>query len=174
MLKRRAGLLGMCFLVVGVALAAPATASAQKFFIKKGDSVVMMGDSITEQHLYSNYVEMWTVTRFPAWNITFRNVGIGGDRSTGGNSRFKRDVLAYKPTALTVDFGMNDGGYRTFDEPGFKTYLGGLQGIANQAKAAGIRLAWVTPQPLDNAEPGSTSASECRRAVVSGNLRRSS
>ena len=78
----------------------------------------MIGDSITEQHLYSNYVEMWTVTRFPAWKLTFRNVGIGGDRSTGGNSRFKRDVLAHKPTAMTVDFGMNDGGYRPFDEAG--------------------------------------------------------
>jgi lysophospholipase L1-like esterase len=138
-------------------LASPALARADDFFFKDGDRVVMMGDSITEQHLYSNYVEMWTVTRFPAWSITFRNAGIGGDRSTGGNSRFKRDVLAYKPTALTVDFGMNDGNYRAFDEPGFKTYMGGLQGIANQAKAAGIRVAWVTPQPLDTADQGETA-----------------
>src|SRR5436853_2468290 len=117
----------------------------------------MMGDSITEQHLYINFVEMWTVARFPSWNITFRNVGIGGDRSTGGNSRFKRDVLAHKPTAMTVDFGMNDGNYRAFDEAGFKTYMGGLHGMADQAKSTGIRVAWVTPQPLDNAEPGTTA-----------------
>lgn len=132
-------------------------APADEFFFKPGDRVVMIGDSITEQHLYSNYVEMWTVTRFPSWDLTFRNVGIGGDRSTGGNSRFKRDVLAHKPTAMTVDFGMNDGGYRAFDEPGFKTYMGGLQGMADQAKAANIRVAWVTPQPLDNAEQGPTA-----------------
>lgn len=132
-------------------------ARADEFFFKDGDRVVMIGDSITEQHLYSNYVEMWTVTRFPAWNITFRNVGIGGDRSVGGNSRFKRDVLAHQPTAMTVDFGMNDGGYKAFDEAGFKTYMGGLQGMADQAKAASIRTAWVTPQPLDNAEPGTTA-----------------
>jgi lysophospholipase L1-like esterase len=100
---------------------------------------------------------MWTVARFPSWNITFRNVGIGGDRSTGGNQRFKRDVLACKPTALTVDFGMNDGGYRAFDKAGFKTYLGGLQGIADQAKTAGIRVAWVTPQPLDTGDQGPTA-----------------
>src|SRR3954466_13149321 len=90
------------------------------FFLKDGDTVVMIGDSITEQLLYSNYVEMWTVTRFPAWKLTFRNVGIGGDRSTGGNSRFKRDVLRYNPTAMTVDFGMNDGGYQPFNEGRFK------------------------------------------------------
>src|SRR6185437_12654196 len=92
-----------------VVLAAVATASfaqADDFFFKDGDRVVMIGDSITEQHLYSNYVEMWTVSRFPQWKLTFRNAGIGGDRSTGGNSRFARDVLAHKPTAMTVDFGM--------------------------------------------------------------------
>jgi lysophospholipase L1-like esterase len=140
-----------------VAVWPAALASADEFFVRDGDRVVMIGDSITEQHLYSNYVEMWVSTRFPAWDITFRNVGIGGDRSVGGNSRFQRDVVAHKPTAMTVDFGMNDGGYRAFDEPGFKTYMGGLQGMADQAKAAGIRVAWATPQPLDNGDQGPTA-----------------
>ncbi len=144
-------------LALSIILIAVPSASAQEFFFKNGDRVVMIGDSITEQHLYSNYVEMWVTTRFPAWDITFRNTGIGGDRSVGGNGRFKRDVLAYKPTAMTVDFGMNDGGYRDFDEPGFKTYMGGLQGMADQAKKANIRVAWATPQPLDNNEQGPTA-----------------
>jgi lysophospholipase L1-like esterase len=132
-------------------------ALAADFFFKDGDRIVMIGDSITEQHLYSNYVEMWTVTRFPAWNLTFRNTGIGGDTSGGGNNRFKRDVVSYKPTALTVDFGMNDGGYGRFDEQRFNNYLKGLQGMANQAKAAKIRVAWITPQPLDGPEQGKTA-----------------
>lgn len=140
--------------LVVVALCGTAPASAADFFFKDGDTVVMIGDSITEQHLYSNFVEMWTVTRFPQWKLTFRNVGIGGDRSPGGNSRFARDVLVHKPTAMTVDFGMNDGGYRAFGDDTFKPYMDGLQGMANQAKAANIRVAWCTPQPLDNADPG--------------------
>ena len=130
---------------------------AEDFFFKNGDVVVMIGDSITEQHLYSNYVEMWTVTRFPSWHLTFRNVGIGGDRSVGGNSRFARDVLIHKPTAMTVDFGMNDGSYRAFEEGTFKPYMDGLQGMADQAKSAKIRVAWATPQPLDTDEQGPTA-----------------
>ncbi|MEI6232041.1 MAG: SGNH/GDSL hydrolase family protein [Planctomycetota bacterium] len=141
----------VCALVLG---AAALGARAGEFFFKDGDRAVIIGDSITEQHLYSNYMELWTVTRFPKWNITFRNSGIGGDRSTGGNSRFKRDVLEHKPTAMTVDFGMNDGGYRAFDEAGYKTYMGGLQGMADQAKAANIRVAWLTPSPVEKAELG--------------------
>lgn len=134
--------------------AAEAPAADAAFFFHDGDRVVMMGDSITEQYLYSTYVELWTLTRFPAWNITFRNVGIGGDRSPGGNSRFQRDVVPLQPTVMTVDFGMNDGGYGGFVEAAFKTYLSGLQGIADQAHSNHIRVAWVTPQPVDKKEDG--------------------
>jgi lysophospholipase L1-like esterase len=143
--------------VVVMAFFCSASAIAADFFFRDGDAVVMIGDSITEQHLYSNFVEMWTVTRFPNWKLTFRNVGIGGDRSVGGNARFARDVLPYKPTAMTVDFGMNDGGYRAFADDTFKPYMNGLQGMASQAKVAGIRTAWITPQPLDNGDPGPTA-----------------
>jgi lysophospholipase L1-like esterase len=109
------------WLLVGLwCLAAAPAAPAQSFFLKKGDVVVVMGDSITEQRLYSNYLEIWSQTRFPAYNLVFRNVGIGGDRSVGGNARFKRDVLPLKPSVLTVDFGMNDGRYTTFMEKNYQ------------------------------------------------------
>jgi lysophospholipase L1-like esterase len=151
--SRRLGLLLAGLLVAALPRAAVA-AGGDEFFFRDGDKVVMIGDSITEQYLYSTYVELWTVTRFPAWKITFRNVGIGGDRSTGGNSRFKRDVLALHPTALTVDFGMNDGNYAPFNPGAYRTYVNGLQGIAGQAKAAEIRVAWLTPSPVEKAEDG--------------------
>lgn len=153
-------------LALATLLAVAPFASAQGFFLKKGDVVVVMGDSITEQRLYSNYLELWSQTRFPSYNLVFRNVGIGGDRSTGGNGRFKRDVLAHKPTVLTVDFGMNDGSYiwvgkknkdkeitQADVDRNFNVYMKGQQGIADQAKAAKIRVAWITPQPVEG-NPG--------------------
>jgi lysophospholipase L1-like esterase len=138
-------------------LASLSFAQAPDYFFKDGDVVVMIGDSITEQHLYSNYVEMWTLTRFPNWKLTFRNVGIGGDTSVGGKTRFARDVLIHKPTAMTVDFGMNDGRYKAFEESTYRPYMNGLQGMADQAIAAKIRVAWVTPQPLDSDDQGPTA-----------------
>src|SRR5438128_548040 len=153
------------FLCMCLALASAgrlAAAGDDVFFFRDGDRVLMIGDSITEQHLYSNYVEMWTVSRFPAWKLTFRNTGIGGDRSVGGNNRFARDVLAHHPSAMTVDFGMNDGGYRAFDESLFKAYMGGLQGMADKAKEAKIRVAWITPQPVE--------ANDASRALSGYNL----
>jgi lysophospholipase L1-like esterase len=146
--------LTLALVAVVVLWSAPARAADNRFFFKDGDVVVMIGDSITEQHLYSNYVETWTVTRFPDWKLTFRNVGIGGDTSTGGNRRFARDVVRFHPTAMTVDFGMNDGGYGGFKPGRFDAYVKGLQGMADQAKEAKVRVAWVTPQPLDAGDPG--------------------
>src|SRR6266571_1689623 len=108
-MKHRWALLAL-IAVMGSVVTVPAR--ADDFFFRDGDIVVMIGDSITEQHLYSTYVEMWTVSRFPHWKLTFRNVGIGGDRSIGGQQRFQRDVLSFSPTALTVNFGMNDGNYQ--------------------------------------------------------------
>src|SRR2546429_3092888 len=106
-------------LIAAALLGTTSAASAQDFFLKKGDVVVVMGDSITEQRLYSNYLEIWSQTRFPSRELVFRNVGIGGDTSGGGNNRFKRDVLPHKPTVLTVDFGMNDGRYQAFSDKTF-------------------------------------------------------
>ena len=38
------------------------------------------------------------------------------DTANGGAGRFQSHVLDEKPTAITINFGMNDGGYGKFDE----------------------------------------------------------
>ncbi len=144
----------LCATCACAAMDAAKPVAGSGFFFKDGDRVAIMGDSITEQLLYSGYLETWVVTRFLSWTITFRNVGINGDIAPGGNNRFKRDVLSGNATALTVDFGMNDGAYGPFNESRFKTYMAGLQGIADQARSNNIRVAWVTPQPVDKKEDG--------------------
>src|SRR3954466_12126368 len=55
--------------------------SAGDFQIRDGDRVVFLGDSITEQRLYTTYIEAYALTRHPGWKLWFRNVGWGGDTS---------------------------------------------------------------------------------------------
>ncbi|MCK5861319.1 MAG: hypothetical protein KAH38_02465, partial [Candidatus Hydrogenedentes bacterium] len=55
-----------------------AKTKSSEFFIKDNDSVVFLGDSITQQKLYTTYIEAYTLTRFPEYNLTFRNSGWGG------------------------------------------------------------------------------------------------
>src|SRR4051812_4621054 len=99
-------LLGSLFLLLALSLSAQG-ADADGFFFKPKDRIVFLGDSITEQYDYTNVVEYYLVTRFPTWDLQVYNAGIGGDTAGGGNGRAVRDVLSEKPTAVTINFGMN-------------------------------------------------------------------
>lgn len=90
--------------------------------LKEGDTVVFLGDSITHQCLYTQYVEDFYYTRFPKLRVHFHNAGIGGDRAADALARFDDDVAAYKPRYVTILLGMNDGGYRGYDQAIFDTY----------------------------------------------------
>jgi lysophospholipase L1-like esterase len=136
-------------------LSAFATAAAcaaepkDAFFFKKGDRVVFLGDSITEQYQYSTYLELYLTTRFPDWNLTFLNAGISGDTATGGISRFASHVLAEKPTAVTIDFGMNDGGYGEFKQDRCDAYVKNTEAMLKAAKDAGVRVALISPNAVE-------------------------
>src|SRR5690349_3283225 len=52
------------------------------FALRDGDRVLFYGDSITEQRLYTTYVEHYVLTHYPERHITFINTGWGGDQVT--------------------------------------------------------------------------------------------
>src|SRR5262249_15843526 len=113
---------------VGLALFAT-TARAQDFKaplsrldLSTGDTVVFLGDSITHQCLYTQYVEDFYYTRFSGLRVKFHNAGVGGARARDALDRFDRDVASYKPKYVTVLLGMNDGSYQPYDEKTFQTY----------------------------------------------------
>jgi lysophospholipase L1-like esterase len=164
-------------LLSAVTLAAGALAG--DFFIRDGDRVVFLGDSITEQRLYTTYLEVYALARQPAWKLTFRNVGWGGDTSwlrqrshTDEGELFAadsatqqrmvdeavgrglgRDVLPLKPTAVTVKFGMNDHSYQAFRPDIFGAYVRSQEQIAKVLQANGARVAFLTPQPIEDKRP---------------------
>jgi len=143
-------------LLISVLLAACSPAQ-DGFSLKDGDRVVFFGDSITQQRLYTTFVESYVVTRFPKWKVTFVHSGWGGDRVTGGGGggireRLDRDVLAYKPSVVTIMLGMNDGRYRAMDEQIFDIYSSGYRNIVKRLKegAPGVRITAIEPSPYDD------------------------
>src|SRR4051812_6107137 len=78
------------------------------FQVRPHDRIVFLGDSITEQDLYPRSVEAYLVQRSPDYELSFFNAGWPGDNADGGKPRLDRDVLALKPTLVTICFGMND------------------------------------------------------------------
>ena len=145
-------------IVFAMLFALPNLAGAEgKFYLKDGDRVVFYGDSITDQRLYTTFAETYAVTRFPRMDVTFVHSGWGGDRVTGGGGgpidvRLDRDVIAYKPTVVTIMLGMNDASYRPFRDNIFNTYANGYKHIVDKLKAdlPGVRLALIKPSPYDD------------------------
>jgi lysophospholipase L1-like esterase len=157
------------------AFAATFGAIAADFAFRDGDRVVFLGDSITEQRLYTTYVEAYVLTRHPDWSLTFRNVGWGGDTAwlrqrahpdegrlfaaegealdgivTNAVARgLGRDVLPHRPTVVTVKFGMNDHSYQKFRPDIFRAYARSQAEISRQLQAAGARVTFLTPQPIE-------------------------
>jgi lysophospholipase L1-like esterase len=122
---------------------------AGDFFFKSGDRIVFLGDSITEQYQYSSYIELYLTTRFPKWNLTFINAGISGDTANGGAGRFQAHVLNEKPTAVTIDFGMNDGGYGAFNPNSNKNYVAKTEQMLEMAKKNNARVALISPNAVE-------------------------
>jgi lysophospholipase L1-like esterase len=127
------------------------------FAIHDGDRVVLYGDSITEQRLYSTFVEEYVLTRFPTWKIQWTQSGVGGDKVSGGwagpiDLRVQRDILPYKPTVITIMLGMNDGYYRPPNPAIQKTYEDGYRSMVNTIlnDLPGVKLTLVGPSPYDD------------------------
>ena len=163
--------------VVAAALLSPAFAAG--FQIHDGDRVVFLGDSITEQRLYTTYIEAYTLARHPTWKLSFRNVGWGGDTAwlrqrTHADEKelfaaepaaqqktitdyvgrgLARDVLPLKPTFVTVKFGMNDHSYQAFRPDIFAAYARSQAEIAKDLVGNGARVAFLTPQPIEEHRP---------------------
>jgi len=132
-------------------------ADADSFSLRSGDRVVFYGDSITDQRLYTVITETYVATRYPDLAVTFVHSGWGGDKVSGGGGgpidlRLSRDVLAYKPTLMTIMLGMNDGLYRAETEPTDRTFFDGYKHIVESVRSAlpGIRITAIQPSPYDD------------------------
>ncbi len=158
------------------ALAANGLAAEPEFALHDGDRVVLLGDSITEQKLYTTYLEAYTLTRFPKQKFAFFGRGWGGDTSwlrmrsfpdekalhaAEGDAQqklieasvddpLKRDVVDVKPTLVMINFGMNDHNYEPFREDIFKTYVRSQTHLTKSLLKNGARVVLLTPQPIEN------------------------
>jgi len=122
------------------ALALLPAAAADDAKLQAGDHVAVIGDSITEQRLYSLYIEDYLLMCRPAADLRVTQFGWGGETAPGFSGRMANDCLRFKPAAATTCFGMNDGGYSPMDAAKGRRYKNGQKAIVRQLKEAGVRL----------------------------------
>jgi len=106
-----------------------------------GDRVVIAGDSITEQKLYTYYLECYLLACSGLNDIHVMQVGINGDSAPGYAGRMAEDTLDWNPTLVLTCFGANDAGYRPYDDDIGRNFSSGIGNIARTLKDRNIRMA---------------------------------
>ncbi len=135
--------------------AAPAAApaaprpAAPACLLKPGDVVAIVGDSITEQKIYSRFIETYLLGSSEVSDVTCYQLGWGGETAYGFLVRMDGDLMPLKPTVVTLCYGMNDGHYVAFDANIGKGYGDPLTKIVSKLKAAKVRVVVGSPGVVD-------------------------
>ncbi len=81
---------------------------AKNFKLKSNDTVVLFGDSITEEEFYGRHFVRILDSVFSESGITVYNSGVSLNRTLEGVARIDKDVLPLKPQWTIIAYGVND------------------------------------------------------------------
>lgn len=144
---KRCAALWLCAL----GLCAYASAAEEAPLVTAETRLAITGDSITEQKLYSKFMELYLAVCAPQRPAAVMQFGWGGDRAPGFAGRMQHDCLdLFRPTLLTTVYGMNDGGYRAYGDGIGKAYRDGMERLIQQAVASGAKVLVGGPGAVDS------------------------
>lgn len=137
--------------------------------LQAGDTLAIIGDSITEQKMYSRIIETYLTVCVPELKITARQFGWSGETADGFLRRMTNDCLRFKPTVATLCYGMNDFKYRPFDEENAKWYDEKYSAVVSSLEDSGARVV-VGSAGCVGKVPGWTHSSAYTRDELNVNL----
>jgi acyl-CoA thioesterase-1 len=125
----------------------------EKFMLQKGESIVAIGDSITQAGGYLVAIDTVLADLYPALQIQkVVNVGISGQKAEDLVGRFQQDVVSRKPAVVTLSIGINDVWHRVgapHDENVLKAYKDNVEKMVDMAQASGIKVILLTPTLIE-------------------------
>lgn len=122
-----------------MALAANVASFAADTALSAGARVAIIGDSITEQKLYSRYMEAYLLACSGVPDVKVFQYGWSGERADGFAARLENDLASFKPIVATTCYGMNDGQYRPYADDIGKTYERNMRKVIAGLKKIGVQ-----------------------------------
>lgn len=136
-------------LFVSLILAITATSHADSL-IPANARVAVIGDSITEQKLYSKYIEAYLLACTGRTDIQVFQFGWSGERAGGFAARLKNDLSVFNPTVATTCYGMNDGSYTAYTDAIGAEYEKNMRLVLDGLKEVGVTsIAVGSPGAVD-------------------------
>src|SRR6185295_20145316 len=149
-MRRLSAILALVVLSCLPAARAAETALRPESVLKKGSRVAIVGDSITEQKLYSKFIETYLTACLPELELHVIQLGWGGETAPGFAGRMNNDLLPWRPDVVTTCYGMNDGGYRAYEDGIGKRYFLAMADIVARLKKSGAIVVVGGPGVVDS------------------------
>ncbi|MFV0592073.1 MAG: SGNH/GDSL hydrolase family protein [Draconibacterium sp.] len=126
--------------------------------------IVFLGNSITYQGKYIEYIEAYFAINHPEKQYEFINVGLPSENVSGLSEenhaggafprpdlheRLARVLDKTKPDLVFACYGMNDGIYLEFDDTRFNKFREGINWLHDEVVKAGAEIIHVTPPVFD-------------------------
>jgi lysophospholipase L1-like esterase len=115
-----------------------------ELLLQPNDVVAIAGDSITQQKIYSVYIEDYLLMCQPAPGLSTLQFGSNGAAAYVLGSRTPNDLVYFHPTVVTMLFGMNDGQYKPLSDDRSKGFRDGTISSIEAVKKIGIRAIVVS------------------------------
>ena len=124
--------------------------------------LAIVGDSITEQKVYSKIIETYLLACAGRTDIKCFQFGWSGETAGGFALREENDLSVFGPTVITLCYGMNDGRYVPYAENIGADYEKYMRMVLTKAAALGVTVIVVgSPGAVDTkffVKPGTTPA----------------
>ena len=142
-----------------VAMAVVSTCSASWAQLKDGETIVFLGDSITQQGAgEKGYVTLFRKAvekARPDSGIKVIGAGIGGHKVPDLEKRLDKDVLSHKPNVVVIYIGINDVWHSQSGRgTSVEAYETGLTSLIKRCQDAGARVILATPSVIGEKTDG--------------------
>jgi lysophospholipase L1-like esterase len=140
----------MRLLLVSLLLATAGLAAKVSAELPANARVAIIGDSITEQKLYSKFIETYLLACTGRNDIKVFQFGWSGERAGGFAARLENDLAVFKPTVATTCYGMNDGTYKPYAPEIGAEYEKNMRLVIDGLKKVGVQTVVVgSPGAVD-------------------------
>jgi lysophospholipase L1-like esterase len=116
--------------------------------IERGDVVAVCGDSLTEQKVYSVFIEDYLLMCQPTPDVNTLGCGWGGSTAPHFAAHMGGDVMTFAPKVAVICFGMNDGNSNVLNETLVRSYRSGLEKVIANFQRGGTRTIIVGSPPV--------------------------
>jgi lysophospholipase L1-like esterase len=156
--------------VLLLTLASAPAPAAERFELRDGDRVALIGSTVIEREQRYGYWETALTSRYPDRNLTFRNLGWSGDTVWGearagfdtpkeGYRRLLDATFAVKPTVILIGYGTNES---FAGEEGLRQFVAQLDKLLDDLAPTKARFVLLAPPGFERKRWRAGNYERCR------------